>query len=88
MATALYVIIFSRGSWWVDFEGNAHGPHTSRELAALEAKQLAQFAAHMDRASEVLVPDDHGKYWVIWSSRDQIHGTPRKVSMPGRSNAA
>ena len=79
MTTALYIVIESRGKWWVDFEGRAHGPHDSREKAALEARNQAQFMAHMDRPSEVLVPDAEGKYWVIWNSRDATSGVPRPV---------
>lgn len=69
MGKALFLVIQSRGAWWVDFEGKAHGPHASRQEAALEARELARFAAHNDRISEVLVPDEAGKFWVIWSSR-------------------
>ena len=54
MAKALYLVIDSRGEWWVDFEGKAHGPFTSRENAALEARSLARFQAHTGRHSEVL----------------------------------
>jgi hypothetical protein len=68
-ATALYIVIQSQGKWWVDFECRPHGPHPSREVAALEARNQAQFMAHMDRPSEVLVPDGGGKYWVVWNSR-------------------
>lgn len=68
MAKALYLVIRSQENWWVDFEGRAHGPFSSRETAALEARSLARFQAHTGRNSEVLVPDEHGKYWVIWSS--------------------
>lgn len=68
MAKALYLVIRSQGNWWVDFEGKAHGPFTSRETAALEARSLARFQSHTGRNSEVLVPDDQGKYWVVWSS--------------------
>jgi hypothetical protein len=68
MARALYVVIFSRDSWWVDIEGKAHGPYDTRELAAAEAKHLAQFAAHSGRSSEVLVPDDSGRHRVVWES--------------------
>ena len=68
MARALYVVIFSRDSWWVDFEGRAHGPYATRELAAAEAKSLAQFAAHSGKSSEVLVPDDTGRHRVVWES--------------------
>lgn len=68
MAKALYLVIQSRGSWWVDFEGKASGPYTSRETAALEGRSLARFQAHSGREAEVLVPDEQGKYWIIWSS--------------------
>ena len=84
MAKALYLVIHSRGDWWVDFEGKAHGPFSSRENAALEARSLARFQTHTGRHSEVLVPDEHGKYWVIWSSlHDSGEGrsfTPHRVS--------
>ena len=78
--TALYIVIQSRGKWFVDFEGRAHGPHDSREAAAMEARNQAQFSAHMHRQSEVLVPDTEGKYWVVWNSRDAGAGIPRAVS--------
>jgi hypothetical protein len=68
MAKALYLVIQSRDTWWVDFEGKAHGPYASRSNAALEAQSLARFQAHSGREAEVLVPDEHGKYWVVWSS--------------------
>jgi hypothetical protein len=68
MTRALYVVILSRGDWWVDFEGKAHGPFSSREEAGEEACQLAQYLAHMGRESEVLVPDDSGRHRVMWTS--------------------
>jgi hypothetical protein len=80
VTTALYIVIESRGKWWVDFEGRAHGPHDTREAAALEARNQAQFMAHMNRPSEVLVPDVEGKFWVIWNSRDAAAGVPRRVN--------
>ena len=80
VTTALYIVIQSRGKWYVDFEGRAHGPHESREAAALEARNQAQFSAHMDRPSEVLVPDADGKYWVVWNSRDAQAGVPKRVN--------
>ncbi len=84
MATALYIVIQSGGKWWVDFEGRPHGPHDSREAAALEARNQAQFQAHMERPSEVLVPDGNGKYWVVWDSRHANAG----VAQPVRSQSA
>lgn len=70
MASALFVVILSRDSWWVDFEGKAHGPFATREEAAEEARDLAQFCAHSGRHSEVLVPDDSGRHRVVWTSVD------------------
>ena len=43
MARALYVVILSRDSWWVDFEGRAHGPYATRDIAAAEAHLAAVF---------------------------------------------
>ncbi len=79
MATALYIVLQSRGKWWVDFEGHSKGPFETRELAALDARSQAQFASHVERASEVLVPDGEGKYWIVWSSRENA-GVPRRIN--------
>ena len=68
MARALYVVIFSRDSWWVDFEGKAYGPFATKDIAAAEAKHLAQFSNHSGTSSEVLVPDDTGRHRVVWES--------------------
>jgi hypothetical protein len=88
VATALYIVIQSGGKWWVDFEGRAHGPHESREAAALEARNQAQFMAHMERPSEVLVPDAEGKYWVVWESRSATAGVAHAVRPPDTRTAA
>ena len=45
----------------------------------MEARNQAQFMAHMERPSEVLVPDAEGKYWVVWNSRDAAAGVPKPV---------
>lgn len=73
MSRALYVVIRSRESWWVDFEGRAYGPFADREAAAAEARQSAQYAAHSGRDSEVLVPDDDGRHRVAWNSDNEPH---------------
>lgn len=68
MSRALYVVILSRESWWVDFEGKATGPFPSKEAATIEAHHLAQFSAHSGRPSEVLTPDEYGRHRVVWAS--------------------
>jgi hypothetical protein len=88
VTTALYIVINSQGKWWVDFEGHASGPHDSRESAALDAKSQAQFMAHMERPSEVLVPDNEGKYWVVWNSLHAEAGVPRLARTPAARDAA
>ena len=84
MAKALYLVILSREKWWVDIEGRSYGPFEARAAAALEARALARLAGQGGREAEVLVPDEDGRYWVIWSSRfDGVEGetafTPRRV---------
>jgi hypothetical protein len=88
VATALYIVIYSGGKWWVDFEGRGHGPHETREAAALEARNQAQFMSHMNRPSEVLVPDADGRYWVVWESRSATSGVPHSLSPGGARTAA
>ena len=73
MASALYVVIYSQERWWVDFEGKAHGPYETREAAALEGRDLARMAAHAGRNSELLCPDDRGRYHVVWASGKERH---------------
>jgi hypothetical protein len=75
MPRALYVVIRSQQKWWVDFEGKAHGPFTSLEAATDEGRQLARFAAHAGRASELLIPDERGRYSVVWRSEDEPHSS-------------
>lgn len=77
--TAIYIVIQSRGSWWVDFEGKAHGPFASRNEAAVEAGDLAKFSAHAGRRSQVQIPDDGGHYRVAWQS-----GSDDVASLPSR----
>ena len=71
MSTALYVVISSRGDWWVDFEGRASGPFATKEDAAIEATHLARFASHSGHDSEVLVPDENGRHRIVWASEDE-----------------
>ena len=87
-ATALFIVIQSRGRWWVDLEGHSFGPFDTREQAALEGRTRAQSTGFDGRLSEVLVPDSAGKYWVVWSSRPGGIGTPQPVSTPRAKSAA
>jgi hypothetical protein len=77
--TAMYIVLRSRGAWWVDFEGKSHGPYRSREDAAVEAGDLARIAAHAGRRSQVQIPDDDGRYRMAWQS-----GNDEMASLPSR----
>ncbi|MEQ1769983.1 MAG: DUF2188 domain-containing protein [Devosia sp.] len=80
MATTLYVVIMSRGKWFVDVEGSSHGPYETRASAALEAKKLAEYMVSPTAPAEVIVPDEDGKFWVIWDSRESNAITKRALS--------
>ncbi|RUT32961.1 hypothetical protein EMQ25_07480 [Arsenicitalea aurantiaca] len=68
MAKALYIVLQSRGQWWIDLEGRAFGPFANREAARREAIDLAKFLSHTGRSSEVMVPDEEGAYRLVWES--------------------
>lgn len=90
MGKALFIVIFSRDSWWVDFEGKAFGPFQNRELAALEARTRAGSISRLGRVCEVVVPDDKGQQWVIWSSEaagpDSAPFVPHKAGRSWRDS--
>lgn len=91
MPSSLYVVIESREKWWVDLEGKAHGPYASKQQAREEGEQLARFAAHMGKHSELLVQDESGRYRVVWDSVNEPHaGTQIAATAPPsrRSSAA
>jgi hypothetical protein len=73
MPKALYLVIYSRETWWVDFEGQASGPYPSLHEATEEGTQMARLTAHSGRASELLVPDERGRYRVAWDSINEPH---------------
>jgi hypothetical protein len=88
MSKALYVVILSREKWWVDFEGKAHGPHTTKDAATDEGRQLARICAHSGRESEVLVPDETGRYRVVWDSLNEPHAGSDYLARRGGSAEA
>jgi hypothetical protein len=68
MPRAIYIVILSGGNWWIDLEGTAYGPFTSREAAKQEAIVLANHAAPTGRPSEVRVPDETSRYAIAWET--------------------
>jgi hypothetical protein len=66
MKTRWFVVIESRGSWWVDCEGRSYGPVASKQEAAVAARRLANVFDDPRRQSEIWVPDAGGKPQRIW----------------------
>ncbi|WP_055048851.1 hypothetical protein [Devosia sp. A16] len=66
MKTCWFIVIESMGSWWVDCEGKAYGPFSSREEAQSEARRIAITYGDGQRRSEVFAPTDHGSHRLIW----------------------
>lgn len=68
MKTCWFVVIHTPSAWWVDCEGKAYGPFSTREEAAADAVRLAEAFGDPARRSDVYVPDDDHKLKLVWSS--------------------
>ena len=66
MRTCWFIVIKSRGSWWVDREGRAYGPLDDVEEAIHYARKVAETQADPERRSEVWVPGPLGRPVLYW----------------------
>jgi hypothetical protein len=66
MKTRWLVVVRSRGEWWVDCEGKSFGPFPDPDAAAKTAVRYAEIFNDADRQSQVWMPDEHGRYRVVW----------------------
>jgi hypothetical protein len=66
MPKAVFLVYFSHGKWWVDLDGKATGPFTTRAVAIVEAIPLAQAMQKSGRPAEVLAPGDDKRHHVAW----------------------
>jgi hypothetical protein len=55
MTTAIYLVIFSRESWWVDLDGESDGPFGTLDAAIGQAVESAKSTARRGGRSEVRV---------------------------------
>jgi len=55
MKTAIYIVIFARGSWWIDLDGEADGPFGTEDAATPQAIAVAAARAGNGGRSEVRV---------------------------------
>jgi hypothetical protein len=70
MKTCWFIIIHSRGAWWVDCEGKSYGPFASPDEAQQEAKRLAEMFGDPSRRSLVFAPNAEGHQELVWTGPD------------------
>lgn len=66
MRTAWFIVVFSAEAWWVDFEGEAHGPFADFDMAKIEAISLARAFDERERQAVVYAPDEEGTHRAIF----------------------
>ena len=66
MQSCWYIVIRSRGAWWVDCEGTQTGPYPDVAVATDAAVIRARL--HGDRAKrlQVMVPGEGRRFDVVW----------------------
>ena len=78
MATCWFIVIESRGQWWVDCEGRAYGPLDNKDEAIRSARKIAETYGDPKRQPQVWVPRSGGRPELIWSgSKPDRFGVPK-----------
>ena len=70
MRTCWFVVIRSRGTWWVDCEGRSYGSFSTANAAQQEAKRLAEAFGDQSRQCLVFAPSNGGHHDVVWTGAD------------------
>lgn len=71
MATAIYIVIFSRDAWWVDLNGKSQGPFQTLDLAKEEAVANAVAASRRGDRSEVRISGPGHENDLIYQSAER-----------------
>jgi hypothetical protein len=72
-----YLVVESLGKWWVDCEGKPFGPFDEMDEATEGAIRLATVLGDNDRQLQVMVPDEQGRFRIVWEkSRAEAHEFP------------
>jgi hypothetical protein len=66
-----YIVIFSKGRWWIDCEGKPYGPFDNEADAIAEGPKFITLMGNPDHRNDLYVRDDDGRYRVVWSSEDK-----------------
>ncbi len=85
MATCWFIVIESRGAWWVDCEGHAYGPLENKDEAIRYARKIAEIYGDPKRQALVWVPRNGEKPELIWSGPGPGRSGEQKASGVGIS---
>jgi hypothetical protein len=69
--TAIFIVIFARGKWWIDLNGKSQGPFITRETAVSEAIRYASEVERAGNRSEVQIAEPGQKSKIVFQSREQ-----------------
>ncbi|HZY67419.1 MAG TPA: hypothetical protein VFE52_02460 [Devosia sp.] len=69
MTTAIFIVIFARGKWWIDLNGKTKGPYLAADTAQGEAIALATAYAKDGRRAEVQVAEPGEKRKIVYQSK-------------------
>jgi hypothetical protein len=68
MSSMLYLVLQSRGRWWVDIEGRSLGPFDSQDVATFAAIDAAGQDYLPGRTMQVYAEKPDRRFALVWSS--------------------
>jgi hypothetical protein len=75
MQTCWFIVIQSRGAWWVDREGRSYGPFLNQREAEQYARKIAETDGDPKRRSEVWAPGLGGGPVLRWKGAEPARVT-------------
>ncbi len=70
MTTAIFIVIFARGNWWIDLNGKTKGPFVTSDSAQQEAIAHASRLGRRGGRAEVQVVEPGEKRKIVYQSND------------------
>ena len=65
-STCYYLVLQSRGAWWVEREGRSLGPCQTIDEAINSALSVVELFGDPQRPAQVWAPDHSGKMKLVW----------------------
>lgn len=72
MRTILYIVIHSRGGWWIDREGRAYGPFPTQAEAIAAGPQFIGLMGDETQRNQLYAVDESGTFRIVWSSAQSV----------------